>query len=78
MCSSNDEHLRKSHFHPEEWITLAQAAKLVDIGYEGLKKACQRGKMACIKKGGRWWIEQNELMAYIERTNPGRPPKGDS
>lgn len=74
MSTDNTHSPDISRFNPQAWLTISEAVMLeeCDIGEEGLKKACQRKKLG-EKRGGRWWVEKQELLKYLKKRKRGRP-----
>ena len=60
----------------DEYVTVAQAAKLAGLSRRQLQWLLQQGMIPGTKLGRDWLVRPTAVMAYLrERRGPGRPRK---
>lgn len=61
----------------DEILTLQEATKLQECNLTAgsLRTAINRRKLRARKFGNTWCISKKELLEYLARRKPGRPPK---
>jgi excisionase family DNA binding protein len=59
----------------DELLTVAQAAKLLNISAAAIHKAIKRDRLAYIKLGGRFFIRRADLIQYSRNKSVGGRPK---
>ncbi len=60
----------------EEYVTVAQAARLSGLSMRHLQWLLKRGMIPGIKPGHDWLVRPSAVMTYRrERRRPGRPRK---
>jgi excisionase family DNA binding protein len=60
----------------EEYVTVAQAARLSGLSARHIARLLQRGEIAGVKPGHDWLVRLSAVMAYLQQERkPGRKPK---
>ncbi len=59
-------------YHPEQWLTPAQAAELLAISVGGLAVLRRRGRVAGRNTQGRWHYQAKEIYELMRRRTRGR------
>ena len=60
----------------DEWLTVADAAKLIDVDPDWIRKLCQRKVIECKKFGHVWMVSRASVEAYAKTDRkPGPKPK---
>src|SRR5262245_31723366 len=60
-----------------EWITTADAARIMDVKVRTVQSLCQRGNIHCKQWGRSWMVDKASAETY-RKTEGGRPPKTDT
>jgi len=55
-----------------QWITLEQTAKHLQISRDSLYKKAQAGKIPASKIGNLWRFDIKEVDAWVRKQRPGR------
>lgn len=60
----------------DKLLTSTEAAEILGLSKDSVKKYCQTGALEAIKLGRSWFIEKKEVMRYKRENlgNSGRPP----
>jgi len=67
--------LNMSGVDTSELLTPAQAARLMDVSREWIRRLMRDGKLATIEIAGRPFVRHKEVMSYKPGPKTGRPPK---
>jgi excisionase family DNA binding protein len=60
----------------EEYITVAQAARLAGLTTRHITRLLQRGTIPGVKPGRDWLVKPSAVMTYLEQERrPGRKPR---
>ena len=66
-----------SPFHPRDWITQAEAARIRGVTRQAIHDLVERGKLASIRVGGARLVHRRDVEAF-RPGQPGRPPASPS
>ena len=51
----------------EDYLTTNEAADMLDLTPEGLRRKARLGQLEAVKRGGIWWYLRDSVEHYAER-----------
>jgi excisionase family DNA binding protein len=51
----------------EEYLTSKEAAEILDLTPEGLRRKARLGQLEAVKRGGVWWFLRESVNEYAEK-----------
>lgn len=65
---------QKEYFHPEDWITQSEGARIRGVSRQSIHDLVERGRLSTLVVGGIRFVNREEVEAYTP-AEPGRPAK---
>jgi excisionase family DNA binding protein len=52
----------------DNYITTNEAAEILDVTAEAVRRHARNGRFGALKRGGIWWLEHEAILEYKRRT----------
>jgi excisionase family DNA binding protein len=59
---------------PDDWITLAEAARLRNTSRQAISNLVKRGRLETIRIAGHIFVKKSSVLSFVE-SSPGRKAK---
>lgn len=66
--------MKKLLIDPDDWITLAEAARLRNTTRQAISKLVKRGRLETLRIAGHILVNKMAVHSFVEES-PGRKPK---
>lgn len=66
--------MKKTEIDPEDWITLAEAARLRNTSRQAISNLVKRKRLETLKIGGHIFVNKSAVRSFLEAP-PGRKAK---
>ncbi|RLC73208.1 MAG: hypothetical protein DRJ03_23405 [Chloroflexi bacterium] len=64
-------------FNPTKWLTTAEAAELTGYHVRYLRQLINEGKVQAVKRGGIFWVDEENVTGYANEMTRLGPAKHD-
>jgi hypothetical protein len=66
--------MAKIEFDPDDWITLAEAARIRKTSRQAISKLVKRGRLETLRLSGHIFVKKASVLLFVEEV-PGRKRK---